>query len=121
MDFENILEELVSACDGALGAMLMDMDGIPLASYLTGDEDRDIEALGVEYGKILGEIVKASEVLDLGSLTDVTFNLDEVVVCMRLVTPEYFLVLLVLDSAIIGKARFVMKSAAIKARKQITE
>jgi predicted regulator of Ras-like GTPase activity (Roadblock/LC7/MglB family) len=128
MDFEDILKELISNLDGALGATLMGMDGIPLACYLSPKSDScaqgetcEIESLGVEYGKILGEISKASEVLNLGDLTDVTLNLEGVVVCLRLVTPEYFLALLVLDTTMIGKARFLMKSAAARACKQIIE
>ncbi len=121
MDFEDILEELVSGAPDALAATLMGMDGIPLACLSAAGVAGDIETLGVEYGKILGEIVKASEVLQLGSLVEVTLNLEDVVVLMRLVTPEYFVALLLKDTAMTGKARFVMKSSIIKARKQITE
>ncbi len=131
MDFEDILKDLVSVAPGAVAATLMGMDGIPLACFpANGDgEDtggNDIEPIGVEYGKILGEIVKASEVLRLGKLRDVTLNLEDVnledvVVLMRLVTPEYFIALLLENAAMVGKARFVMKSSVMKARKQITE
>jgi len=126
MDFEDILEELVTVAPGAAAATLMGMDGIPLACFPANRDGNDtggsdIEPLGVEYGKILGEIIKASEVLRLGKLRDVTLNLEDVVVLMRLVTPEYFIALLLDNAAMVGKARFVMKSSIMKARKQITE
>ncbi len=126
MDFEGNLKDLVAAAPGAVAATLMGMDGIPLACFTASGDGSDhagneIEPLGVEYGKILGEIVKASEVLRLGELREVTLNLEDVVVLIRLVTPEYFIALLLEDADMVGKARFVMKSAVIKARKQIIE
>lgn len=121
MDFEEILKELVLGAPGALAATLMGMDGIPVASYLKQDADCDIEALGIEYGKILGEIVKASDVLRLGGLNEVSLNLENVAVLLRLVTPEYFIAFLLRDTAMIGKARFVMKASIVKARRQIAE
>ncbi len=126
MDFEDILKDLVAVAPGAVAATLMGMDGIPLACFPASDDSSesdgsDIEHLGVEYGKILGEIVKASEVLHLGKIRDVTLNLEDVVVLMRLVTPEYFIALLLEDAAMIGKARFVMKSSIMKARKRIID
>jgi len=121
MDFEDILEELVSGAPDARAATLMGMDGIPLACFSAGGVDGDIESIGVEYGKILGEIVKASEVLRLGGLVEVTLDLEDVVVLMRPVTPEYFLALLLKDTAMTGKARFVMRGSVIKAHRQITE
>ena len=121
MDFEDILEELVSGVPDALAATLMGMDGIPLACYHTAAGGGDIESLGVEYGKILGEIIEASEVLRLGNLTDVTLNLEDVVVLLRPVTSEYFIALLLSNTAMVGKARFVIKGSIIKARNKIAE
>jgi predicted regulator of Ras-like GTPase activity (Roadblock/LC7/MglB family) len=54
MTFKDILKGLVQET-GAVGATLMGMDGIPIEQHISEGAASDIEALGVEYGRLVSE------------------------------------------------------------------
>lgn len=117
MNFLEIMEGLVEAVPGAMAATIMGMDGLTIEQYRRNDYD--IETVGVEYGKVIEEIKHASGVLNLGALEEVCVSTDDMTLVLRMVTQGYYIALVLSAGANTGKARFMLKSAAVKAEKEL--
>ena len=120
MAFDVILKSIVDGMKGSLGCTLMGVDGIAIQEYKPEGAECDIETLGIEYGKITGEIKSASAVLNLGDVEEVMVTFKGTKVILRLVTEEYFLAHILGPGANFGKARYLLKKAARQALKELT-
>jgi predicted regulator of Ras-like GTPase activity (Roadblock/LC7/MglB family) len=114
MSFASILQEIVDECGGGLAAALMGADGIPIEQVETSGEPREslkdgVDVLGVEFGRILDEMRKASDSVDGGALEEVSVRLSNFWVLMRMVDEETYLVLAIEPNGNAGKARFLMR------------
>ncbi len=68
----------------------MAKDGIALAESLSPEDPADIQTLSVEYTAVLNEIKKASEVLEMGELEELTVKSGSLTFLIRLINEEYF-------------------------------
>ena len=119
MTFLDILKEMVDGLDGADAGTVMGMDGISVQDYVREGIDCDLETIGVEYGKLIDEIKKASEVLSLGDVEEVIISLKDKRILLRPATPEYFVALVIAGDSNVGKARYRLKRAVVKAREEL--
>lgn len=118
MPFLDILKELVDGVEGAVAAVLIGMDGIPIEKY--SNENFDIETLGIEYGKVVEEIRNASEILSLGEVEEISVNTAGKDVLIKMTSGDYYIAFVIGGSANAGKARFRLRKAAIKAGKELS-
>lgn len=131
MPFLEILKDLVERVDGAVGAAIMGPDGLAVEKYLGGGGGGgeggggegggyDIEAAGVEYGKVVEEALKAAKVLNLGALEEITVGAGDSTVILRMAAPQYgyYIVLAMKAGSNVGRARYLLRKAALKARKE---
>ena len=117
MTFLEIMQGLVEAVPGSLAATIMGMDGLTIQQYCLSDYD--VETVGVEYGKVIEEIKHASGVLNLGTVEEVCVATDEMTLVLKMVTQGYYIALVLSSGANTGKARFLLKGAALKAEKEL--
>ncbi len=116
MSFESILRQIVDHCSGALGAALMGNDGIPIEQVSSGPLPagalaEDIGNAGVEFGRILDEIRKASDALSGGALRETVVVMSRFQLVFRAVDEESFLVLVLTPDGNLGKARYLIRSS----------
>ena len=111
MSFTEILKEVVTATDGALGALVVGLDGIPVEEYVKNSE-MDIQSMTVEYSSLLKEIEKGSQSAQMGSTKEVTVTAEKAIIMMRRLNDEYFLVLIVKPEGNFGKGRFLLRMSA---------
>ncbi|MCK4846053.1 MAG: roadblock/LC7 domain-containing protein [Deltaproteobacteria bacterium] len=116
MDFLQILKELVDPTKGSMAATIMGLDGIALQDYKREGVECDLEALGVEYGKVMGEICKASNILNLGDVEEFIISSEGLSVILRLATPEYFIALVISKGGNTGQGKFYLRRAAGRTR-----
>ena len=114
MSFESILEGIVNNCGGGLGAALMERDGIPIVQVQASQPQgsplgEDLSAAGAEFGRILGEIHKASDSLAGGALSEVIVSLARFILLFREVDSDVVLVVALRPDGNIGKARYLMR------------
>ncbi len=57
--FDNALKDMVTSVSGGQAAVVMGFDGIPMAMF-AGDEEPDIETIGMEFSLLRREVQKAS-------------------------------------------------------------
>ncbi len=118
MGFKEIVRDMVENGGGIAGTV-MGRDGIAIQNYIKEDGPYDVETLGVEFGNVLGEILKVAEILRLGEMEEVTIRTAENTVLLRLINPEYFAIVVLGREGRYGKARYVLKRSADEVRKEL--
>jgi predicted regulator of Ras-like GTPase activity (Roadblock/LC7/MglB family) len=117
MSFSDILKEVVHGTEGALGALIVGLDGIPVDEYsLNGD--LDLQSMTVEYSALLKEIEKGSQAARLGSTKEVTVIADKAMIMLRRLNDEYFFVLIIRPEGNFGKGRFLLRMSVPKLLKE---
>lgn len=120
MSFASVLRTIVDGCGGGIGAALLGSDGIAieqveasaLPASFVGDAAgvaEEVAALGVEFGRILDEVRKASDAVAGGRLEELVIGLGRYWLLFRVVDEELFLVSVVDLRGNLGKARFLMR------------
>ena len=84
MSFIPVLKESVERVKGAVSAMVLGMDGMPIEEF-TPEGPIKLEELTAESAQIFKDISRASKTLELGSTEEVTL------VHNALITPEWIL------------------------------
>ncbi|CAM3097109.1 MAG: hypothetical protein EOO71_17275 [Myxococcaceae bacterium] len=113
MSFRTHLESVVNQVDGALACSVMGFDGISVDTFQK-DEAAELDVTGtwVEYANLLTQLRNAAESLKTGTVTEVSVNSEKVLTVMRLLTPDYFLVLALRADGNFGKGRYVLRVTA---------
>jgi predicted regulator of Ras-like GTPase activity (Roadblock/LC7/MglB family) len=120
MSFRAHLESVVNQVDGALACSVMGFDGISVETFQK-DEAGELELNGawVEYANLLTQLKNAAETLRTGAVTELSVNSDRVLTIIRMVSPEYFLVLALKAEGNYGKGRYVLRVTAPKVRAEL--
>ena len=124
MSFEPTLQKMIDGCSGAIGIALMGSDGIAVAESQAPDPDLsvldgEVGAAGIEFGRILDEVRKASDALGGGRLEEVVVGLARFTLVFRAVDDEFFLVVALAPGGNLGKARFLMRRHLLELREQL--
>jgi predicted regulator of Ras-like GTPase activity (Roadblock/LC7/MglB family) len=117
MSFSDILKEVVHGTEGALGAVIVGLDGIPVEEYSI-ESGVDIQSMTVEYSALLKEIEKGSQASQMGTTREVTVIADKAMIMLRRLTEEYFFVLIIKPDGNFGKGRFLLRMSAPKLLKE---
>lgn len=107
--FTEHLKKIVDNVDGGIGAVIMGLDGIAVDTYLRDGAKSDINTIGMEFSFILTQANKAAEILEVGSLEEVSIKAEQLVLVIRMLTAEYFVAVILGPTANFGKARFLMR------------
>jgi predicted regulator of Ras-like GTPase activity (Roadblock/LC7/MglB family) len=117
MSFSDILKQVVNGTEGALGALVVGLDGIPVEEYAVSSEI-DLQSMTVEYSSLLKEIEKGSQTADMGSTKEVTVIADRAMIMLRRLNNEYFFVLVMRPNGNFGKGRFLLRMSVPKLLKE---
>jgi predicted regulator of Ras-like GTPase activity (Roadblock/LC7/MglB family) len=108
--FAETLRKVVDNVDGALAAVIMGLDGIPVDSYVRNDRV-DVTTVGMEFSFIIGQIKKAGDSLQVGGLEELSVKAQRLVLVCRMVSPQYFVAIAMSPEGNFGKARFLARMA----------
>jgi predicted regulator of Ras-like GTPase activity (Roadblock/LC7/MglB family) len=117
MAFADILKEVVSGTDGALGALIVGLDGIPVEEF-SQNKEMDLQSMTVEYSSLLKEIEKGSQAAQMGTMREVTVIAEKAMIMLRRLNDEYFFVLILKPDGNFGKGRFLLRMSAPKLLKE---
>jgi predicted regulator of Ras-like GTPase activity (Roadblock/LC7/MglB family) len=114
MSFAASLGEIVKDCGGGIGALLMGSDGIPIEQFVgtavpEGPLSDDLATAGVEFGRILHDIRKASDALGGGAVQETVVVLSRFILLFRMVDEDVFVVVVLGVDGNIGKARYLIR------------
>ncbi len=119
MSFRTSLKELAESVSGGLAAIIMGYDGIPIDEYLCPDTTFDMQLLVVEYSNLLAEIRHTVELLENGRMEEVSITTDTLRVLVRVISEDFFLILVIAADGNYGKGRYLMRQASLKFRDEL--
>ncbi len=108
--FEALLEEVVASTEGARASLVMDFDGISLASYVREDASPDIKTVGIELTVLLRAAKQAVSMLEVGSVEEVVLVAAHLTALVRIVNENYFVAIALAPGGNLGRARYLMRT-----------
>lgn len=109
MSLRESLTTIVQSVDGALAAMIMAYDGIPIDEVTVEQTEFDMQLLSVEYATVLKEIKRAVDVIKMGDLEEVSIATSRTCVVVKILNDDLFIVLILNRGGNIGKGRYLLK------------
>lgn len=106
--FAEVLQKMVEATAGGIGAVVMGNDGIAIDQYFKPHQGVDLQLIAVEYANILKEIRKAAEILGTGALEEVSVRTERLHLVIRILSNEYFVALALDCGGNYGKGRYLL-------------
>jgi len=124
MSFESILKSIVDEGKGVIGVALIESDGIPIVQVhgasRSGDPlNGDIGPAGVEFGRILSDVTKASDAIGGGPMAEVVMVLARTTLIFTLVEDDVILVAALSPDGNLGKARYLMRRSLMAIRQEL--
>ncbi|MHB8882607.1 MAG: roadblock/LC7 domain-containing protein [Thermodesulfovibrionales bacterium] len=113
MNFSEILKEATGKVDGAVAAMIIASDGIPVEEYVS-EKLLDLTGLGAEASAMIRDVSLAAENLGLGEAREFSIISDACGIIMRKINEEYYIALVIKPEGNFGKGRFVLKTTVPK-------
>ncbi len=110
--FAELLRKVVDNVDGGLAAVIMGLDGIPVETYVKQSDRVDVNTVAMEFSFILGQVRKAGDSLQVGSLEELSTRAQRLVLICRMVSPQYFVAVAVGPAGNLGKARYLTRNSA---------
>jgi predicted regulator of Ras-like GTPase activity (Roadblock/LC7/MglB family) len=119
MSFREHLEEVCRNVDGAVACSLMGVDGIEVDTHVQGGGDLDVKSLLVEYSGVLRSAREAAEAHEAGGVAEIAISTDKLQAVVRIVSPEYFMVVALTPEGNVGKARYLLRVTAPKLKAEL--
>lgn len=110
MPIRDTLDTIVRSVDGALAAIIMAYDGIPIDEIAVEQSDFDTQLLSVEYATVLREIKRAADVIKAGDMEEVSITTSRTRTVMRVLSNELFVALIMRRDGNFGKGRYLLKA-----------
>lgn len=107
--FKQQLKKVVDNVDGGIAAVVMGLDGIPVESYVRVNDKLDINTVAMEFSFILGQVKKAADSLQVGTCEELTVKAQRLVLCVRMLSPQYFVATALSPEGNLGKARYLLR------------
>ena len=112
MSIRDTLKDVVENVEGAMAAMIMAYDGIPIDEIMVLQSEFDLQSLSVEYATILKEIKRAAELVKAGAMEEVSIATDRTLVAFRVLNEDLFVVLIMTRDGNFGKGRYLLRLKA---------
>lgn len=109
MSLRDSLNTIVQSVEGALAAIIMAYDGIPIDEVIVEQSEFDMQLLSVEYATVLKEIKRAVDVIKMGDLEEVSISTTNTCVVVRVLNDDLFAALILKRDGNIGKGRYLLK------------
>ena len=119
ISFRDTLADMVNNVGGGLGAVIMGYDGIAIEEYTAEQTVCDMPLIAVEYATLLKEVRRTVSVLKTGEMEEMTVITGMINVIVRLITDEFFLLLVIDSNGNHGKGRFLLRRAVPLLREEL--
>lgn len=116
--FDEVLESILSKVEGTQAAVVMGMDGISIATLAPSDSV-NIEALAAEYSSLLKGTTFTTQEIGLGAIEELVVSSERHIIVVRMITPEYFVLVLLDKNGNIGRTRFELRKAKFVLEKEL--
>jgi len=111
--FEQTLRAVIDNSDGAVGALIMGLDGISVARAGGGDSSVDIDVVAAEYTTLIRKSLRSTDDVSLGRLNELVVAAEKFAFVIKPISEEYFLVLVLRAPTGLGRARYELRKAQL--------
>lgn len=126
MTFGEILQSIVDDCGGGWSAALMGLDGIAIEQVVPRDGvdssdplEGDVTHAGIEFGRIVADMAKASDSIGAGEVRESVILLDAIHLIFHMVDDDLMLVLALAPDGNLGKARYLIRRSLGEIRAEL--
>lgn len=122
MGFREHVQRVVEQVPGAVACAVMGFDGIPVDSYEVGGAEVDVATLFTEYASVAHQVRAAFSDPSSGAggrLTELVIGSPKFTTVVLPIGTEYFIAAVLNPSAIMGKARYLLRIAAPKVGQEL--
>jgi predicted regulator of Ras-like GTPase activity (Roadblock/LC7/MglB family) len=109
--FSETLKKVVDNVEGGIAAVVMGLDGIPVASYARMQDRVDVQTVGMEFSFILTQVRKAGDSLMVGGLEELSVKAQRLMLVCRMISPQYFVAIAMAPEGNFGKCRYLVRLA----------
>lgn len=109
--FAETLRKVVDNVDGGIAAVIMGLDGIPVETYVKQTDRVDVNTVAMEFSFILGQVRKAGDSLQVGSLEELSVKAQRLMLVCRMLSPQYFVAIAMQPEGNFGKCRYLVRLA----------
>lgn len=120
MSLRDSLTTIVESVEGALAAIIMAYDGIPIDEVNIEQSEFDTQLLSVEYATVLKEIKRAVNVIKMGDLEEVFVSTTRTCVVVRILNDDLFAALIMSRDGNIGKGRYMLKLKSFEVLRELS-
>jgi len=114
LSFSDTLGGLAKRIEGAVAAIILGIDGIPIERYITALEPGlDVEMIATELTTLLRRGMHTATDTALGDLREMVIVTEKLTILLRPITPDYFLMLAVIPGGNVGRARYELRKAQL--------
>ena len=113
--FKEVLHNAISNVEGALGAMIMGMDGIAVEKVWQAETGQaaNLEIAIAEFTSLLRSARRTNSDLGLGTLRQMTVAAENAVFILHAAGKDYFLALVLSPEGNFGRGRYEMRRAEL--------
>ncbi len=113
--FKEPLEAIIERTDGSIGALIMGTDGIAVEKVLQPEgRDANLDVAAAEFTSLVRNAQRTGGDTGLGALRELVISLGSVNIIMRLLSPEYFILLALKADGNLGRGRFELRKAELQ-------
>ena len=120
MSLRDALNTIVQSVDGAMAAIIMAYDGIPIDEVTVEQSEFDMQLLSVEYATVLKEIKRAVDVIKMGDLEEVSITTTRTCLVVRILSDDLFAALIMRRDGNIGKGRYMLKLKSFEVMQELS-
>ena len=114
LSFSDTLAGLTKRIEGAVAAIILGIDGIPIERYMAALEPGlDIEMIATELTTLLRRGMHTASDTALGDLREMVIATERLTILLRPITKDYFLMLAVMPGGNVGRARYELRKAQL--------
>ena len=130
--FKQTLEAIIERTEGSLGALIMGTDGIAVEKVLGTDgiavekvlaeagKEANLDVAAAELTSVVRSAQRAGNDTGMETLRELVVSFDQATVVIRLLSPDYFVVLALLPTGNLGRGRFELRKAELQLAKEFT-
>lgn len=115
--FLETLREITNKLGDVECILLMGTDGLPIEKVIR-NQSLNIELLTAEFTTILRNTTQTATEVEAGLLDEIVMMTDQMILLLKAITPEYFIMMILPQGANLGRARFEMKKAKYALEKE---
>lgn len=113
-NIRSVLIELASEVDGLLGLMVVDMDGVPIATHVSPGSMLNIELTAAQLAMVIRLSRLTADKLRLGELDEYLLTTPSRYILTRPIGTDCYLAMVLSRDAVLGMVRLLARSYATR-------